>query len=81
LKPAFPGGPRRIVVRLEPLGGPLPPAGVRQRVGFAPDRDPHHDDTLGLRLVHALAEQLDGSARMMRCPGTRFEVTLRDHKT
>ena len=83
LKHAFPGGRRgEIVVRLEPLGDSRFRLLVSDNgIGFAPDRDPHHADTLGLRLVQALAEQLDGSARMISCPGTRFEVTLRDHKT
>ncbi|MDP3000291.1 MAG: sensor histidine kinase [Bryobacterales bacterium] len=83
LKHAFPGGRRgEIEVRLEPLGeGRFRLQVSDNGVGFAPDRDPRHSGTLGLRLVQALAEQLDGSARMMCCSGTRFEVTLRDHKT
>jgi two-component sensor histidine kinase len=82
LKHAFPGGRRgEIVVRLEPLGEHRYRLLVSDDgVGFPSGRDPRRPETLGLRLVQALAEQLDGSVRLVRGVGTRFEVTLRDQK-
>ncbi|MBI4873825.1 MAG: sensor histidine kinase [Acidobacteria bacterium] len=80
LKHAFPGGRRgEIVVRLERLGADQYRLLVSDDgVGVPTHLDLRHTGTLGLRLVRALAEQLDGSVRLARGEGSRFEVTLRD---
>lgn len=82
LKHAFPGGRRgEIVVRLEALGERRFRLLVSDDgVGFPTGRDPNRPETLGLRLVQALTEQLDGRVWVGRGSGTRFEITLRDQK-
>lgn len=82
LKHGFPNGRRgEILVRMERLGGDRYRLVVADNgVGFPPDLEPRRSETLGLRLVEALAEQVSGSVRLTRGHGTRFEVELTDHE-
>jgi two-component sensor histidine kinase len=81
LKHAFPDGRKgEILVKLEPLGESSYRLLVwDDGIGFPPDLEPRRTQSLGLRLVEALAEQVDGTVRLTRGYGTKFEVTLRDH--
>jgi two-component sensor histidine kinase len=45
-------------------------------VGMPADVDPEKSPSLGLRLVVALVEQLQGTLKVERGVGTRFEVTV-----
>jgi len=82
LKHAFPNGRRgEILVKLEPLGeNRLRLQVCDDGVGFPADLEPRRAVSLGLRLVEALAEQVDGSIRLTRGSGTKFELLLRDKK-
>ena len=44
--------------------------------GFPAHLDAHHTESLGLQLVDALAEQLDGTMALERTEGTAFTVTF-----
>jgi len=47
-------------------------------IGFAEDIDFRHSNTLGLHLLNALTEQLDGTIELERNKGTTFRVTFRE---
>jgi two-component sensor histidine kinase len=82
LKHGFPGGRRgEILVRMENVGGKRYRLVVADNgVGFPADLEPRRCESLGLRLVEALAQQVDGAVRLTRGYGTRFEVELTDHQ-
>ena len=67
--------------RHDRCGPALPPhqftMGVRDsRVGVPPALDWQHTDTLGLKLISMLTEQLGGSLRLDREGGTTFTLTI-----
>jgi PAS domain S-box-containing protein len=45
-------------------------------IGFPADKDFGNPDTLGLRLVSALAEQIDGTVDLVRGEGATFSITF-----
>jgi two-component sensor histidine kinase len=45
-------------------------------VGIAPEFEPATSKSLGVQLVVTLVEQLEGSLRIVRERGTRFEITF-----
>jgi PAS domain S-box-containing protein len=47
-------------------------------VGFPREIDTRQSETLGLQLVHTLAEHLDGTVTIRRDGGTEFEIVFRD---
>jgi two-component sensor histidine kinase len=86
-KHAFPGGRRgSISVSLQaPDGGPLELAVVDDGIGMPADFDLGRTDSLGLRLVRSLAEQL-GASLVSPAPGDRasrfairFTPEMREH--
>jgi len=78
LKHAFPGG-RGGTVRIELKKG----AGAQYRLvvaddGVGLDPDVEQSDTLGLQLIHTLADHLEGHVSQHREGGTTFEILFRD---
>jgi PAS domain S-box-containing protein len=49
-------------------------------VGFPKGLDFRKTDSLGLQLVNLLVEQIDGTIRMRRAGGTKFEITFPERK-
>ena len=47
-------------------------------VGLPPDFDLESTDTLGLRLVHNLVNQIDGELKVKNSKGTCFEIVFRE---
>jgi two-component sensor histidine kinase len=45
-------------------------------IGIGPEFDPAHANSLGVRLVVTLVEQLDGSLEILRQAGTTFRITF-----
>jgi two-component sensor histidine kinase len=74
-KHAFPdgrGGQVRIGLRTD--GARVRLAVEDTGVGLSAVLDPQHCPTLGMRLVHALVEQLQGRLRIQRQQGTAFLI-------
>lgn len=78
LKHAFPGGRRgRIRVELARTDESHVRLAVSDDgVGLTPGLDVEHSDSLGLRLVTTLAEQLEARLRIQGQGGTSFELTF-----
>jgi PAS domain S-box-containing protein len=78
LKYAFPAGrPGSIDVELtRDAAGGFTFVVADDGVGMPADVDPQKSPSLGLRLVVALVEQLQGTLKVERGTGTRFEVTV-----
>jgi PAS domain S-box-containing protein len=75
LKHAFPDGrPGRIVVSLEPLGLGARLSVRDNGVGLPANVRPERADSLGLRLVQALSEQLHASLQIEPGPGACFVI-------
>jgi PAS domain S-box-containing protein len=76
LKHAFPGGRSGTIhVELAHQGEDSVRLSVSDDgVGIAPDVDLKKTDTLGLQLVHLLADQLGATLRIKRADPTRFEL-------
>ncbi len=75
LKHAFPGGRRgtvRVILRRE--GEEVVLEVTDDGVGFPPGIDFHHPDTLGLKLVCMLTEQIRGTIELERREGTKFVI-------
>ena len=45
-------------------------------IGFPEDLDFHNTESLGLQVVNTLVEQLEGSIKLRRHPGTSFRITF-----
>jgi two-component sensor histidine kinase len=45
-------------------------------IGFPPEIDFRQTESLGLQLVHALTEQLEGTMELQRHGGTTFTLTF-----
>jgi len=45
-------------------------------IGMPADLDFHNTDSLGLKVVHSLVNQLDGTIELQPNPGTAFKITL-----
>lgn len=80
LKHAFPGGRTgRVVVELTRVADAHYLLVVRDDgVGLSTQTDGAKTDTLGLQLVHTLAEHLDGRVTVRSGPGTEFQIHFRD---
>jgi len=77
LKHAFPDGRHGIVsITLQHAGDQVMIGVCDDGVGLPPDFDGERDGNLGLELVHTLAEQLDGSVRMMAGKGASYLLTF-----
>jgi len=50
-------------------------------IGFPKDLDSKNTDTLGLKLVNILTQQLQGSIKLDRSQGTKFKITFPKNKT
>jgi two-component sensor histidine kinase len=81
VKYAYPerkGGP--IDIRFRDLSNGLFELSVAdQGIGFPENFDWLKSDSLGLRLVHLLSEQLHGEIVMESNHGVKFTVTFKDH--
>ena len=49
-------------------------------IGFPEDFDFDNTDSLGLKLVSSLTEQLDGELELDRSNGTKFNITFQELK-
>jgi len=80
LKHAFPGDRQgELAISLQPAGpGKWRLVVADTGVGLSPWMDPVRAQSLGLRLVRILAQQLDASLRWESGPGTRFEIEFHD---
>jgi two-component sensor histidine kinase len=80
LKHAFPGNrPGSVTVDLREVEDGRYSLIVRDDgVGLPRTFDSRRSDTLGLQLVHTLAEHLDGTVAIRSGPGTEFEIRFRD---
>jgi two-component sensor histidine kinase/DNA-binding NarL/FixJ family response regulator len=78
MKHAFPNGRQgRIKVRLRPgKSGWFSLTVQDDGVGIPADLDIHQSATLGLRIVTALVEQLDGKLELDRAAGTTFKIAF-----
>src|SRR5262249_37294420 len=75
LKHAFPGDrPGHVRVQLQPDGQRLVLVVSDDGVGLPADLDVEHTESVGLQLVHDLADQLHGSVVLSRDLGTAFEI-------
>ena len=79
LKHAFPNGRRGVVaIRLSrPAGDDVLLVVEDDGIGIPPEIALDAADTLGLRLVSALIEQLDATVELDRSVGTRFTIRFR----
>jgi two-component sensor histidine kinase len=80
LKHGFPNGRAgRVRVELQSLGGKRHVLRVRDNgIGLPRDLDFRRPNTLGLQLVHDLAEQLRGEVSVSREPETTFTITFEE---
>jgi PAS domain S-box-containing protein len=77
LKYAFPNGrPGDIHIRLRAEAGRVTLSVRDTGVGFPPDLDFRHTESLGLQIVVLLTEQLGGTIELTRECGTVFAVTF-----
>ena len=47
-------------------------------MGLPPNFDLESTDTLGLRLVHSLVNQIDGKLKIRKSKGTCFEIEFKE---
>jgi PAS domain S-box-containing protein len=78
LKYAFPAGqPGEICIVLDRIGDDRLLLAISDNgVGFPSDLDFHQAESLGLRLVNLLAQQLEGTLTLNRSHGTAFELVF-----
>ncbi len=76
LKHAFQGGPGRVAVTVHQAGGYLTVAVQDNGHGLPDNFGPEMPRGLGLQLVRALTDQVRGTLRIVRGPGTRFELEI-----
>lgn len=83
LKYAFPEGRTgRIEVRLRPLGENRYQLVVGDDgVGMPPGMDVRNTDSLGMQIVTALCEQLEGTLSVSAAPGTTMTIAFQEQKT
>ena len=77
-KHAFPAG-RSGTIRVRLTGGPAHPTAISVQddgVGWPPEFQPDQQASLGLRLVHLLADQLHATLRFTGAPGALCVLTL-----
>jgi PAS domain S-box-containing protein len=78
LKHAFPEGiGGTIAIELEPQGGQMLLTISDNGIGFPEDLDFTDTQSLGMQLVVALVEQLDGTIELKRDKGTKFGITFK----
>ena len=76
LKHAFLGEPGRVAVTVHQAGGYLTVAVQDNGHGLPDNFGPEMPRGLGLQLVRALTDQVRGTLRIVRGPGTRFELEI-----
>jgi PAS domain S-box-containing protein len=78
LKHAFPGGRKgKIAIVFRSAGNGRTMLSVGDNgLGFPPDIDIRNAETMGLKMVGNLTEQLDGTLELERNGGTTFKVTF-----
>jgi two-component sensor histidine kinase len=47
-------------------------------IGFSKDKDYKNSDTLGLRIVNSLTEQIEGKIKLDKTNGTKFTIQFRE---
>jgi two-component sensor histidine kinase len=81
LKYAFPEGKSgEININLQPVKDKFVLVVSDNGVAFPVDLDFRNTETLGLKLVISLTNQLDGAIGLDRSAGTRFEITFSELK-
>jgi len=82
LKHAFPNAASgEIRIELRRVDQHIVLAVIDNGIGIAPEFDPAHASSLGVRLVVTLVEQLDGSLEILRHAGTTFRITFPSEST
>ncbi|RJP75260.1 MAG: PAS domain S-box protein [Candidatus Zixiibacteriota bacterium] len=77
LKHAFPEGRQGLVrILLKEAGGIVRLIVEDDGVGLPPGLDYHKSDSLGLQLIHTLAQQLNATVNMAAGPGTRVTIEI-----
>jgi PAS domain S-box-containing protein len=77
---AFPEGSGSVAVSFGTENGRHRLSVADDGVGFSQGFDPEQSDSLGLRLVSALAHQLGGELEVVGDAGTRFTITYDPHR-
>ena len=78
LKYAFPDEPGTIAVTLRQDGARYVLTIQDNGIGFPEDLDIHDTESLGLEIVEAQVDKLDGAIELTRSPGTTFEISFAD---
>jgi len=76
LKHAFPGGKGTIAVTLTAKDGSCAIAVHDNGVGLPPGADKGQTSTLGLQLVRALVQQIEGTLEIDGSAGAQFRITF-----
>jgi PAS domain S-box-containing protein len=77
LKYAFPEyGNGTITISINEAGSEYQLVIADDGIGFPADIDPENTDTLGLKLVHTLVNQIDGSVKMDSTSGTKYIISF-----
>jgi two-component sensor histidine kinase len=79
LKYAFPETKKGIItVKLEPKQGNYQLILGDNGIGIPEEIDFNNESTLGLRLVHSLVNQLDGTIKLDRTDGTQYTINFKE---
>src|SRR5262249_30523229 len=76
IKHAFPNGPGEVVITVKRSRGRIVLRVRDNGVGLPPDHRNRMRDSMGLRLIAALAKQIGGRARFTLDRGTMFTLSL-----
>ncbi|NPV51690.1 MAG: histidine kinase, partial [Candidatus Methanofastidiosum sp.] len=78
IKYAFPDGRGTITIGMRRADGSVELVVADDGVGLPEDIDPSSTDTLGLKLVSLLTDQLNGKMTLDVDNGTKFSMVFRD---